>query len=242
MQEIPIYIISLDSANDRRSQIEKQFANQELSYSFFSAINGRNGHQLFDKYNERKTYSCKGYKMNPGQLGCYASHYLLWEKCVRDDTPIIIFEDDVIINFDILKSFINQTDTLAKHCECIRLFKNMRKTYKERLHMDFNDFSIYKYNKGHMSTMGFYLTPTGARKFLVASSEWFLPVDLYMDRFWANKVKCFGIKPACIEHDFSFESNISTNQTRLKYKKSYGMKLRKELFNFSELIKRKIAR
>ena len=29
------------------------------------------------------------------EMGCFASHYLLWEKCVELDEPIMILEDDV---------------------------------------------------------------------------------------------------------------------------------------------------
>lgn len=31
----------------------------------------------------------------PGVIGCFYSHYRLWEKCVELDEPIMIFEDDV---------------------------------------------------------------------------------------------------------------------------------------------------
>ncbi len=33
---------------------------------------------------------------NPGVLGCFYSHYRLWEKCVELNEPIMIFEDDVL--------------------------------------------------------------------------------------------------------------------------------------------------
>jgi glycosyl transferase family 25 len=32
---------------------------------------------------------------NPGEMGCFDSHYRLWEKCVELNEPIMIFEDDV---------------------------------------------------------------------------------------------------------------------------------------------------
>lgn len=241
-QEIPIYIISLQSAHDRRANIEKQFMGQNLSFNFFNAVNGRDGHKLFEKYNEKKTYLCKGYKMNAGQLGCYASHYLLWEKCIQDNTPMIVIEDDVVIDFDILKKFIKKSITIPERYECIRLFRNMSNRYAETTDLDFGDFVINKYNRGHLRATGYYITPSGAKKFLGASSEWFLPVDLYMDRFWVNKVECFGIKPFCFDQDSTFESSISTNKTRAKYKKGFWMKLRKELFNFSETIRRTVIK
>jgi glycosyl transferase family 25 len=31
----------------------------------------------------------------PGEIGCFDSHYRLWQKCIELDEPILIFEDDV---------------------------------------------------------------------------------------------------------------------------------------------------
>jgi GR25 family glycosyltransferase involved in LPS biosynthesis len=37
-----------------------------------------------------------GRMTRPGVLGCFYSHFRLWQKCVELDEPIFIFEDDVI--------------------------------------------------------------------------------------------------------------------------------------------------
>jgi len=33
----------------------------------------------------------------PGIIGCFDSHYRLWQKCVELNEPIMVFEDDVIV-------------------------------------------------------------------------------------------------------------------------------------------------
>lgn len=46
---------------------------------------------------ERKLVGPDAGKMSrPGVIGCFYSHYRLWQKCVELDEPIMIFEDDVI--------------------------------------------------------------------------------------------------------------------------------------------------
>jgi GR25 family glycosyltransferase involved in LPS biosynthesis len=66
---------------------------------FFEGVNGRTS--SLDQYNI--TYN-KKYKKTvnsfhrPGSLGCFLSHYLLWNKCVDLDESICILEHDVIIN------------------------------------------------------------------------------------------------------------------------------------------------
>lgn len=39
--------------------------------------------------------SDRGKLSRPGVVGCFYSHYALWEKCVELNEPIMIFEDDV---------------------------------------------------------------------------------------------------------------------------------------------------
>jgi len=43
----------------------------------------------------------------PGTLGCFLSQYHLWSKCVKENTPICIFEHDVVFKkpFSIAKEF-----------------------------------------------------------------------------------------------------------------------------------------
>ncbi|MEZ9323151.1 glycosyltransferase family 25 protein [Vibrio sp. 10N.286.51.E5] len=90
-----IFVISLDDALERRVSIEQQFANIGQDFKFFDAVDGRKDvHPLFSYYNSKKRMRCKGYEMTPGELGCFASHYLLWEKCVELNEPIVVIEDD----------------------------------------------------------------------------------------------------------------------------------------------------
>ena len=37
-----------------------------------------------------------GRVMTKGEIGCFLSHWELWEKCAEGDEPFMIFEDDVI--------------------------------------------------------------------------------------------------------------------------------------------------
>ncbi|WP_044365138.1 glycosyltransferase family 25 protein, partial [Haemophilus influenzae] len=92
----PIFIINLEKSTDRKAymqaQFEQLFSNNLIQeIHFFDAIYGKSNpnHPLFQRYNENKRLNAKGYPLTLGQLGCYASHYSMWEKCVELDYPII---------------------------------------------------------------------------------------------------------------------------------------------------------
>ena len=96
MSLMPIYIINLEKSTDRKAYMQAQFDrlfldNTEQTIHFFKAINGKENpnHPLFQRYNEKKRLNVKGYPLTLNQLGCYASHYSMWENCVELDSPII---------------------------------------------------------------------------------------------------------------------------------------------------------
>lgn len=63
--------------------------------------------------------------MTPGELGCFASHYLLWEKCLELNEPIVVIEDDAQLEecFDDSMKNINELQPYGY----VRLFVNGRK-------------------------------------------------------------------------------------------------------------------
>ena len=234
-----IYVINLKSSTERRENIERQFKKIGTDFLLFNAINGNeNHHPLFNRYNEKKRKLLRGNPLNSGQLGCFASHYLLWEKCVSLNQAIIIIEDDAIIDPKLFLNFYNNTRFLSPDYQCIRLFKNKRKNYRYLLIKNDHEKLIGKFTKGHMSTTGYYLTPEGAKKFLESANEWLLPVDLHMDNFWSNKVECYGLITPCLDNDKEFDSDIG--YAKNKNRRPIHVKARRELFTLSQLIRRTI--
>ena len=233
-----IFVINLPSSVDRRDNISAQFKQLDFAYEIFPAVNGREDkHPLFTKYNEGQSQLYRGKSLSQGQLGCYASHYLLWEKCVELDEPILIIEDDALLHPLQFKAFINQLPKLGD-IECVRLFDNKRKAFRSNPVLPLEHITIAKFTKGHMSATGYYLTPNGAQKLLAHSQQWYMAVDIYMDRFWINQVECYGTIPACLTNDPKFESDIGYDAK--KPPRSFYTRCKREWFNLNELIKREI--
>lgn len=226
-----IFVISLISETGRQENIKRQFTDARLDFEFFWGVDGRKGpHDLFKKYDEELRMKIKGEPLLPGQLGCFASHYLLWLKCLQENEPFLVIEDDAQIDFDKLKEFIRFSEILDSKYECVRLFKN-----KSRVRSAFpieavGGFTLCKFFKGHMSTTGYYLTPSAARKFLSASQKWTLPVDISMDQFWRNKVECYGVEPPCLTNDENFDSSMQYVPKAKKNSRSTKVRVRREFY------------
>ncbi|MFB9141377.1 glycosyltransferase family 25 protein [Vibrio artabrorum] len=235
-----IFVINLESSVERRKNISHQLDELSLSFEFFSAIDGRMSppHPLLKRYNDDLSQTYRAKTLSAGQLGCYASHFLLWEKCVELNQPIIIIEDDALIFKETFINFIQDIPELPNHIECIRLFKNKRRKYRSYSIFECSSTRIHKFTKGHMSATGYFLTPSGAKKLLNNSNEWYMAVDIYMDRFWINDVECYGTATPCLTNDPKFESDIGYEKrttTRNLFKKC-----KREWFNLNESIRRHI--
>ena len=101
---IPTYVISLERRQDRRKHFVEKNKNKVLSWSFYDAYDAK-GLEL--TYNDLKRM---GFDTNQtwkdpmdeqhlsvGGVGCFISHFRLWEICIKLNCPIMILEDDVII-------------------------------------------------------------------------------------------------------------------------------------------------
>lgn len=231
-----IFVINLASSTARKASIAGQLAGLGLAFTLFPAVDGRKEeHRLFGKYDNELNQHYRGKALSKGQLACYASHYLLWQKCIELNHPIIVLEDDALLYPGPFLEIVNNLDSLAHRFDCIRLFDNKRKSFSSRKVFALNTVEIHRFNKGHLSTTGYFLTPNGAKKLLQHSEHWYMPVDLYMDRYWVNGVECYGTVPACLTNDPKFDSDIGGGE---RESRSLVVRCRREWFNLTELTRR----
>lgn len=121
-------------------------------------------------------------------IGCFMSHFSLWERCVEDDEPILVLEHDAYFVAPINES------VLRGHC-CV----NLGRPYYGRLKRPFR----FKFFAGALSRMlggggaqvfplfssnhlpgthAYYVEPSGARKLISQARDGGLrPADLYMN-------------------------------------------------------------
>lgn len=239
LEQVDIFVISLDGAIARQESIKKQFHEMSIPFQFFSAVNGKvEDHSLFSSYNEEKRIKIKAEPLSRGQLGCFASHYLLWEKCLDINKPIIILEDDAKIHQAFFSEFLGVLGDLPSEVGCLRLFTNRSKHHHKIRAFPLGSFNVFKFTKGHMRGTGYYLTPAAAKRFIESATEWVLPVDMYMDQFWRNRVECYGVLPPLLSGDSGFESTIGYAPKETKRKRTFRQTLNREIYALRENVRK----
>lgn len=212
-----IFVISLPSSIERRHSVIKQLKDLNLDFEFLDAIDGRySDHPLLDRYIERKFLIHYGRPARPGELGCYASHYLAWERCKKLNEPILVLEDDFQVT-DLFRDAYETSQEIIDRYGYIRL-QDTRKSKAVFVRQE-DDFRIVRYTKAPQGALCYALTPFAARQFIEHSQNFVYPVDVFIRHFYIHRVPLYGLTPYSIDGgELSKESVIGK---RVKVKKDF---------------------
>ncbi|MGI5172155.1 glycosyltransferase family 25 protein [Treponema sp. OMZ 840] len=100
--KIPVFVISLKSASERRSFIQNQLKKLNFDFEFFDAFIGKDYASDPAYYNEKKALKAEGRKLRAGEVGCALSHNAVYRLIAEKKLPYaLILEDDAIISEDL---------------------------------------------------------------------------------------------------------------------------------------------
>ncbi|CCF80694.1 glycosyltransferase family 25 protein [Helicobacter bizzozeronii] len=234
---LPIYFISLKD-HPRRAHCQSiidnppaQEGDLKLQFQIFDAIDKHSDY--FKSGLIENSYSPKwlkesewfrgmhGRELLPEELGCYASHYMLWLKCIELNHPIVVLEDDVMLKPNFYES--------VAHCvqspfDFVRLFATFWEIKTKRsaiAHIGGSqvlptDPKVEVILKEHFylsafdvfAASAYYLTPKAAKAFVSASLHFTEPADNLLSLVHAHKIPNFTYIP--LSAGFSKYHTIST--------------------------------
>ncbi|MFP6226924.1 glycosyltransferase family 25 protein [Helicobacter pylori] len=152
---IGVYIISLKESQ-RRLDTEKLIleSNEKFKgrcvFQIFDAISPK--HEDFEKFIQELYDSSSLLKSDwfhsdycyqellPQEFGCYLSHYLLWKECVKTNQPVVILEDDAMLESNFMQAL---EDCLKSPFDFVRLYGHYWGGHKTNL----NSLPIYTENE-----------------------------------------------------------------------------------------------
>jgi GR25 family glycosyltransferase involved in LPS biosynthesis len=123
--------------------------------------------------------------LRPGVIGCFYSHYRLWQKCIELNEPIFIFEDDVLF----------ERGYIPVEWQDVILLCTGKQSYKE----PFFEGKLFNPrgrpcthrlpNTSMPGAVGYGITPQGATKLVEYYKTQMLPADTAMNQF-VVKLEC----------------------------------------------------
>lgn len=226
MQSTAVFVISLKRSPERRDYIAAQLNKQGINFSFFDAIDGNDqSNPLFKRYNYKKRLWLTSGKMpSKGEMGCYGSHYSLWQKCVDLNQPVIVVEDDAGIS-------ANAAEALALVEKKIQQYGFIRLEpigNSDTITMEQQqDYCIEHINSNFWGARCYAIAPWAAQKLLNGSQRWSIPVDNYIGKSFIHGVESYYLTPNLIEDVAEFETTI---QIQDGYKTPLHRKPSRELY------------
>ncbi|ENB1879348.1 glycosyltransferase family 25 protein [Campylobacter coli] len=236
------FIINLERSLDRKEYMQRQnqklfeknpSLKNKLEFIFFKAVDAKNKEYLeFKQHFPWWASWVLGRELSDGEKACFASHYKLWQECIKLDKPIIILEDDVEFSDEFLNNGEEYIEELSKsEYEYVRFCYLFDKKF-----YPLNENYILSFEK-LAGTQGYVLKPSAANKFISKAKFIYTPVDGYMDMFYKHKVLNIVKKPLLLKHNCKLESEIS-NLGRTNKKLKIHRKIVREFFRLYRDISR----
>lgn len=240
-QNFQIRVISLKNQAARRQKIEALFENQNIEWSFFDAISGKDIQPFLHMYDRKKRLQTPGYDLRDNEIACFLSHRAVWEECSQAKTPFLILEDDIKINKNI-DGFLTANNYIEKIINAVnedflfvRLGNLFPREFKQIIPIA-NDLKIVRYLRDPSTAMGYLLSPVIAQQLITASEHFFTAVDDFMWRGWEHHCCLFDIYPSLFFTED--EDTPSTIGDRSKPKISLFRKIKREYYRAIDTQKR----
>lgn len=207
--------INLDRSSERRAAMEAQLGEGALGkrYERLAAVEGSAVHA------GRRS-------MTPGELGCWLSHRLAWERCVSRQSPCHVMEDDVTISDSIeerVQAIVNAVDhqdwdIIFTDLATSSLDEAMRILRDVQLQRTRKKFAILplEINTALSGTASYIINPLSAAKLLDLADpdKHDTPIDLLIRHFVScGQISAFVTTPFLTTiSGFAEQSQISTGK------------------------------
>ena len=178
MKTPPIFVISLARAADRRADIVRRLEADGLRYEIVDAVDGQqiNRADYADRLEQyhRKEGSCfrciyqkkrAGQPLSMGEIGCYLSHYNLWQRIAGEEIPMaIILEDDAVWNAD-FAAVVSAAAATEWQWDLIKLFGSGGKKVHRTL-QQLHSCKLVQFTGQTWCTAAYMISLSGAKKLL----------------------------------------------------------------------------
>ncbi len=191
------FVISLRRSVERRRRLRAQLDAAGVDYSFFEAVEfGRDRNRYFHHCDDAQFLLNTGRAPTAAELGCFASHLMLWRSCRLLDEPLVVLEDDALLRDD----FADSLRFVARHVHrlgFVRLQVNGKSNQIPVVEEgQRNIVCCARYPHG---SMAYAISPGTADRFIRACEVCEAPVDVFIKRFWRHGQALYALRPAAVD-------------------------------------------
>ena len=218
--ELPIFVINLESAVDRRDYICRHLDELGLKYSLSTAIDGNklsesDLHTVYD-FSLSKLHLER--EMTRGEVGCTLSHQKLWHEVLNRKLPYaLILEDDALLTEDTI-SVLKRLRDFPEHWEIMLLHTMSGRSQPFLRKPIFKSYYTEMVVELTWKASSYLITSSGAAKLLKLTEPLYLPADWITGDPERNKAWVYAIKPDCahVHEKYSVLSSLELEREMLQ--------------------------
>ena len=210
MKSPPVYVISLLRAESRRLSIARRLQSLGISFEFVDAVDGAelDLSKYADRLDERLMRLHNKHQLTCGEIGCFLSHYQLWERMIVKNTAYaVILEDDVILQDDFME-VINALPSIGWYWDVVRLSAFFERRIGHTLCPIGQCRSLVRYKKYTAGTTAYVMSLAGAkilREYCYMIRE---PIDMLYEQWWNTGLHFLAINPPVVVDGPQIESTL----------------------------------
>jgi glycosyl transferase family 25 len=199
--------------------MERLVAKLGLAVEFVPAVDGR--YLTADqraRYDAARTRSVYGCDMTDAEIGCYLSHFNLYEKMVIERIDVaVVLEDDIECDDDLADIIRDLAALPEPEWTLVRLQSTKTtiidpQTPKARgvtlAHL--RGRKLCRIGTSVAGGCGYLIRRPAAKAMLRYGRRIFMPIDQTLDRYWENDISPVVLRPFPIRQHDGFDSTIGT--------------------------------
>ncbi len=199
-QALRIFVINLERAGERWEKTRSGLAALGLCAERFAAIDAKLGqHQAVSRYDEAASLRFQGAPQTAATMGCFASHYLLWQEIAAAGEAALVLEDDLAFDPGFRQALALGQGLIESH-RYIRLAALSQGRKPIVLKALDEEYSLAFYRRRPMGSQAYLLSPDGAARLLRHAERWREPVDDFLDAYWRHGLTAYAILPYRAQH------------------------------------------
>jgi glycosyl transferase family 25 len=219
---LPVFVINLERDVERRLHMTAELATLGFAAEFVPAVDGRTlGQADRAVYDANRALRVYGGPMSDAEIGCYLSHFRLYERIVREGIGIaLILEDDVAISPD-LPAILQDLVALDEPPWLVVRLDSVRGRVRQPPNAEFRGARVaelaagsglYRLKTHVLGAGGYLIRRDGAARMLEYGRRIFMPIDHTMDRFWENGILPYVVRPMPVRQRADMESRIGVRR------------------------------
>jgi glycosyl transferase family 25 len=195
-RQVPIFVINLDRSPERLAFMQVQAKRHGFA---FQRMRGVDGTQDLPRWMAGRFLSRSGAilsNLSPGEVGCYASHLLIYSEMVRRGiAAAIVLEDDVSLEAD----FVAAAHAAIAHAppgwDCIHLSTRFKNPCFPVSGLG-GGRQLVRYSRLPVGSAAYAVSLSGAAKLLMPTHVRTRPIDMEFRYAWLVDLDMLGIHPA----------------------------------------------